>query len=155
MSDAEYAFLTTWRIDAPLAAVWEAVYHVERWPSWWRALEQAEEIAPGDTQRVGYTCRLTWKGVLPYRLIVQMRAVRVEPPALLESLASGELEGRGIWRLSPRDGGTTAQYDWRVRTTTRWMNRLAPLARPFFAWNHDIVMRQGEAGLKRLLEPPR
>jgi hypothetical protein len=32
------------------------------------------------------------------------------------------------------------------------MNRLAPLARPLFAWNHDVVMRQGAAGLARLLQ---
>jgi hypothetical protein len=27
------------------------------------------------------------------------------------------------------------------------MNRMAPLARPAFAWNHDYVMRQGALGL--------
>ena len=27
------------------------------------------------------------------------------------------------------------------------MNRLAPIARPAFAWNHDWVMRQGAHGL--------
>jgi hypothetical protein len=31
------------------------------------------------------------------------------------------------------------------------MNLLAPLARPVFAWNHDVVMRWGGEGLARLL----
>jgi hypothetical protein len=31
------------------------------------------------------------------------------------------------------------------------MNVLAPLARPAFAWNHDIVMRQGADGIAREL----
>ena len=31
------------------------------------------------------------------------------------------------------------------------MNRLAPLARPAFAWNHDYVMRQGARGLAEKL----
>lgn len=31
------------------------------------------------------------------------------------------------------------------------MNLLAPLARPLFAWNHDVVMAWGLAGLLRLL----
>ena len=31
------------------------------------------------------------------------------------------------------------------------MNRLAPVARPLFAWNHDVVMRRGAEGLARLL----
>ena len=31
------------------------------------------------------------------------------------------------------------------------MNLLAPLARPIFEWNHDVVMRRGAEGLARLL----
>jgi hypothetical protein len=31
------------------------------------------------------------------------------------------------------------------------MNLLAPVARPFFAWNHDVVMRWGGEGLSRLV----
>jgi hypothetical protein len=38
-----------------------------------------------------------------------------------------------------------------VKTTEWWMNLLAPIARPLFAWNHDVVMRQGGEGLARLL----
>lgn len=43
------------------------------------------------------------------------------------------------------------RYEWDVRTTQWWMNALAPLARPVFAWNHDYVMRQGGEGLRRRL----
>ena len=43
-------------------------------------------------------------------------------------------------------------YEWNVRTARAWMNRLAPVARPVFAWNHDVVMRQGADGLARLLD---
>jgi hypothetical protein len=31
------------------------------------------------------------------------------------------------------------------------MNLLAPIAKPVFAWNHDVVMRQGGEGLARRL----
>ena len=41
-----------------------------------------------------------------------------------------------------------------MRTSRAWMNRLAPVARPLFAWNHDAVMRQGAAGLAALLDAP-
>jgi hypothetical protein len=34
------------------------------------------------------------------------------------------------------------------------MNLLAPLARPVFAWNHDVVMRWGAEGLAKLLRAP-
>jgi hypothetical protein len=45
-------------------------------------------------------------------------------------------------------------YEWDVRTARAWMNWLAPVARPAFAWNHDAVMRQGAEGLARLLGVP-
>ena len=153
MSGAEYVFLTRWSINAPQQAVWDVIAQVERWVAWWQGLERVEPLAPGDARRVGRCCRLTWKGRLPYRLIVDMTTVRIEAPRLLESAANGELEGRGIWRLSSHDDGTAVTYEWRVRTTKPWMNLIAPLARPIFAWNHDVVMRQGQRGLKQLLEP--
>jgi hypothetical protein len=76
-----------------------------------------------------------------------MRVTRSQPPYLLEAHASGELEGVGVWRLYTGPLGTVAVYSWDVSTTRRWMNRIAPFARPAFAWNHDYVMRQGAQGL--------
>jgi hypothetical protein len=50
------------------------------------------------------------------------------------------------------EGGVTAvTYEWSVATTKAWMNLVAPLARPVFAWNHDWVMRRGGEGLAREL----
>ena len=37
------------------------------------------------------------------------------------------------------------------RRTRAWMNRLAPMGRPAFAWNHDYVMRHGAQGLAERL----
>jgi hypothetical protein len=42
-------------------------------------------------------------------------------------------------------------YVWRVQLRQRWMRLLAPLLAPVFRWNHDAVMRAGEAGLRRHL----
>jgi uncharacterized protein YndB with AHSA1/START domain len=148
---ASYSFVTTWRFSAPVEAVWEAIFDSERWPLWWNGLEQVIELVPGDANRVGCVRRFTWKGRLPFRLVVDMRVIRVEPPTTLESIASGALEGRGLWSLARSAQGTTVRYDWQVRTTKRWMNLVAPLARPLFTWNHDVVMRRGEAGLRRTL----
>ena len=147
-----YAFTTHWHIGAPLGTVWESILHSEQWPRWWPGLQRVLELRPGDDRHVGCVRRFVWKGRLPYTLTVEMAITRVEPPTLLESEASGELVGRGVWRLSPSAEGTAVRYDWRVATTTRWMNWLAPVARPVFRWNHDVVMRNGECGLKRLLE---
>jgi hypothetical protein len=65
--------------------------------------------------------------------------------------AAGELTGTGHWRLFEQDGVTAVTYDWRVRTTKAWMNALAPLARPVFEYNHNIVMGWGGQGLAQRL----
>jgi uncharacterized protein YndB with AHSA1/START domain len=147
---ADYTFLTTWCVDAPIDAVWDVIFDTERWPEWWKGVEQVVELEPGDDNKVGNLSRYTWKSRLPYRLEFDMRTTRVERPHLIEGVAQGELEGEGRWRFY--DGrGTAVTYEWVVKTTEPWMNLLAPLARPVFAWNHDVVMRQGGEGLARRL----
>jgi uncharacterized protein YndB with AHSA1/START domain len=148
---ADYRFLTTWLLEAPRTDVFQAIWDSERWPEWWRGVESVRTLEPGDEEGVGSLGRFVWRSRLPYRLEFDTRIVRVERPFLLEGRASGELEGTGCWRLFEERGVTAATYDWRVRTTTRWMNRLAPLMRPAFAWNHDVVMGWGAEGLGRLL----
>ena len=74
----------------------------------------------------------------------------IERPFLIEAEADGELAGTGRWRFF--DGGETAvTYEWNVHTTRPWMNLLAPIARPVFRWNHNVVMHQGGQGLADLL----
>jgi hypothetical protein len=41
------------------------------------------------------------------------------------------------------------RYDWRVDLGKPWMRTLAPLLRPAFAWNHNVLMRWGEQDLSR------
>jgi len=82
-----------------------------------------------------------------YTLEFDSRITRLEAPYLIEGHASGELEGLGVWKLFESPLGTVATYNWDVATTRAWMNRLAFLARPVFACNHDYVMRQWAQGL--------
>jgi hypothetical protein len=69
----------------------------------------------------------------------------------MDGSATGELAGTGSWRLYEDDGSTAVLFEWRVQTTRRWMNLLAPFARPLFRWNHDRLMRAGGRGLARRL----
>jgi uncharacterized protein YndB with AHSA1/START domain len=147
----EYRFLTTWLLECERRRVWDAIYDSAAWPRWWRGVERVVETVPGDEDGVGQVARYTWKSKLPYELEFEMRTTRVEPPRLLEGEASGELEGSGRWRLFEQDGVTAVVYEWNVATTRPWMNVLAPLARPAFAWNHDWVMRNGGRGIAALL----
>jgi hypothetical protein len=148
---ADYSFVTLWRFRAPLAPVWEMIYRSEEWPSWWRGVERVERIEPGDAVGIGTLQRYTWKSRLPYRLVFAMRLTRVEPLSVIEGEAVGELTGKGVWRLKQEGDVTVVRYDWNVLTTKRWMNLLAPVARPVFQWNHDVVMNWGAEGLARKL----
>jgi hypothetical protein len=148
---ADYAFLTTWLLDSPREPVWEAIYDQERWPEWWRGVEEVEERDGGDDGGVGAVARMAWKSLLPYRVEFEVTTTHVERPHLLQADAVGELAGIGRWRLFERDGVTAVIYEWNVSTTKPWMNLLAPVARPVFEWNHDWVMARGGEGIARLL----
>ena len=143
----EYRFLTTWLLECERERAWEAVFDSKAWPSWWRGVERVEILAPGDAGGVGQLGRYTWRSALPYELTFDTRTTRAERPHLLEGRASGQLEGAGVWRLFEQGGVTAVVYEWNVRTTKRWMNLLAPLARPAFEWSHDWVMRNGATGI--------
>jgi uncharacterized protein YndB with AHSA1/START domain len=143
----EYRFVTRWRLAAPREAVWQRLVDPDAWPRWWRGVEKVELLAAGDASGLGSLRRYTFRSRLPYRLAFDMRTTRVEPPAALEGEASGELVGTGRWELSEDGDGTRVVYHWNVRTAKRWMNLLAPLLRPAFAWNHDVIMRWGGEGL--------
>jgi len=146
-----YDFVTVWRVKAPIESVWNEIYHSGDWPTWWKGVESVVEVRKGDERGVGSIHRYTWKSKLPYRLSFDMETVRVEPPRLLEGIAVGELQGRGLWQLSIESSETIVRYDWNVVTTKRWMNLLSPIARPLFEWNHNVVMNWGAEGLQKRL----
>ena len=148
---ASYDFITLWRVAAPLEDVWDLIYHSEQWPEWWKGVEKVEKLSDGDANHIGAIHRYTWKSKLPYRLVFEMKTTRIEPLALIEGQAIGELQGQGRWQFSNDGATTTVRYDWKVATTKCWMNYLAPIARPVFKWNHDVVMGWGGEGLARRL----
>ena len=147
-----YDFVTIWRVKAPIESIWNEIYHSRDWPKWWQGVESVSEVRKGDESGVGSIHRYTWKSKLPYRLSFDMETIRIEPPWLLEGIAAGELQGRGLWQLSTEGDDTIVRYDWRVATTKRWMNLLSPIARPLFEWNHDVVMSWGAKGLAERLQ---
>lgn len=113
-----------------------------------------DELTPGDGSRVGSRYRIEWRSRIPYSVEFDFTVDRIESPALMEGRAEGDLNGRGRWRLFEDGGVTAVLYEWNVATTKGWMNAVAPLARPVFAWNHDLVMRWGGEGLARELGVP-
>jgi hypothetical protein len=70
----------------------------------------------------------------------------------LEAEATGELAGTGRWTLTAADGGTLVRYNWDIRTTRRWMNLLAPVARPVFV-SGAALAALGALGWRRRVSP--
>ena len=147
---ATYSFLTTWILDAPRESVWDAIYEVESWPSWWAGVKRVDKLEHGNGDGIGALYRHEWRSVIPYPVRFETRITEIERLHLIEAEADGELAGTGRWRFF--DGSATVvTYEWNVRTTRPWMNLVAPFARPVFAWNHQAVMRNGGIGLGRML----
>lgn len=140
-----YAFLTTWLLECERQVVWDALQDVERWPEWWRGVVRVTELEP----RTRYS--IAWRSRIPYELEFEFTVVSQDAPHSMDGRAAGDLEGTGQWRLFEHDGVTAVTYEWNVRTTRRWMTLLAPVGRPLFEYNHDLVMRWGGEGLARRL----
>lgn len=149
-----YSFVTAWEIDAPIEPVWEAILHSEHWPQWWRGVLAVTELEAGEPGGLGNLRRYTFRGRLPYTLGFDARVTRIEAPHALDAAAEGDLVGEGRWRLRAEGARTLVRYEWDVCTTRAWMDWIAPLARPLFTWNHDVIMRWGEQGLRRHLSTP-
>jgi hypothetical protein len=147
---SDYRFVTTWCLDAPIDRVFAAIEDTARWPEWWSGVRAADLLEDGDEDGVGRLWRLVWRSRLPYDLAFESRVTRIERPYVLEGDADGELVGVGRWRLYEGQG-TAVVYEWNVSTARAWMNHLAPVARPLFGWNHNVVMRWGGQGLARRL----
>jgi len=141
---SRYQLLTTWLLDAPIDRVWDVLHDARRWPSWWRGVERADVVSDD-------LWRTTWRSILPYELTFDFEIVARDRPYRLSGVARGELAGTGTWRLYEGAEGTASTWDWEVATTARWMNAVAPAARPVFVWNHGWVMRRGAEGLAREL----
>ena len=151
---AEYRLLTIWRIEAPMEKVYTAIHDSPCWPDWWPSVRKVEQLAAGDAQGIGSVWRYAWQGQLPYRLVFEVCATRIEKLVAIEGTVRGDLEGIGRWHFSRHGAFSVVHCAWQVRSTRWWMNLIAPFARSMFIHNHALLMAQGGAGLARLLGSP-
>jgi uncharacterized protein YndB with AHSA1/START domain len=151
LTATRFDLVTIWTLEAPVEKIWAELISPESWPQWWRAVKRVEPIVPGGADGVGAVRRFTWGTALPYTISFDVETTRVEPNHLIVGEARGELNGTGIWTLTPAGNGTSVRYDWGVELTLAWQRALAPVLRPVFAWNHTVVMGWGETGIRRRL----
>jgi uncharacterized membrane protein len=147
-----YEFVTIWKFDAPLEEVWKVIKDSEKWSEWWKGVLWVEQTKAGDENGIGSIHRSTWKSALPYRIQFDTELINIEHQKIIEAKAFGELEGYGLWTFTKlNDNQTKVRYDWKIKTTKRWMNIFSPIAKPFFQWNHDVIMNWGGEGLAKKL----
>jgi carbon monoxide dehydrogenase subunit G len=151
---ADYHYVSTWQLQAPIEQVWPAISDLEHVPAWYPAVQEVQTLTAGDPDGIGRRVRYLIKGRLPMRLAFEATITRVDPPREVELRAEGELAGTGRWDLQQHGDVTSVRYTWDVRTTKPWMNLAAPLARPLFTWNSKGVMLEAGEGLARHLQVP-
>jgi hypothetical protein len=144
----QYHLTTRWTVDAPVGAVWTELSRPEEWPAWWKGVVAVHLLEPGDSNGMGAYRRITWHGVLPSRLTFNMRTVRIQPRALIEAVADGQLTGVGRWQLTRAGAGTEVQHDWIVNVPLPAIAIIGPLAGLLFKLNHRSLMEAGRRGLE-------
>lgn len=142
----EYVFIDEWHVDAPPEPVFDALADGSTYPDWWRPvyLETTTDGPP----KLGRTSDQHFKGRLPYHLHTRSTITRYEPPTVVGADVTGDLRGRGLWTLTPRDGGTDVRFDWRVYAEKPIVRALTPVLRPLFRWNHAWAIARARDGLE-------
>src|SRR5207237_3794216 len=116
------------------------------YPDWWRPV-YIDTQTDGPPQ-LGRSSRQHFKGRLPYHLHTTSTITRYEPPLFVGADVEGDLRGRGLWTLTPHDGGTHVRFDWRVNADKPLVRVLTPLLRPLFRWNHAWAIARAREGLE-------
>lgn len=140
-----YVFHTTWRLRHDADAVYAALADVAAYPSWWPQVRAARQLDDG----VG---ELRCRSLLPYELTFVMRR-EVEDPAqrLLTARLEGDLTGTSSWTVTPHGSGCSAVFDEEVEVGTGGLRAAGRIARPALRFNHDLMMRSGQRGLRTWL----
>jgi len=88
------------------------------------------------------------RSVLPYSLTFQATDARQdEQTGILEIAMRGDLDGFSRWTIESERAGSIATFEEEVIVRKDSLRRLAVVARPFFRWNHAVMMRHGRRGL--------
>ena len=54
---ADYHYISTWQLQAPIERVWAAISDLEQLPAWYPAVQEVQTLTPGDPDGVGSRVR--------------------------------------------------------------------------------------------------
>jgi hypothetical protein len=144
----QYHLASRWTFAAPVGAVWAELSRPELWPTWWKGVQAVRLLEQGDGNGLGAYREMSWRGLFPARLRFKLRTVKIEPRALIETMADGQLTGMGRWQLVRAGAGTEVQHDWIVNVSVPDVPVLSALAGLLFRWNYHWLMKAGQRGLE-------
>jgi uncharacterized protein YndB with AHSA1/START domain len=142
---SEYVFIDEFDVDAPIEAVFDALADARTYPDWWKPVYL--DVEADGPPAVGCVSHQHFKGRLPYTLRTRSKIVRLDRPHSFEIEVEGDLTGRGVWTLTPRDGRVHVRFDWIVFADRPLLRRLTPVLRPLFRWNHNWSIARAREGL--------
>jgi Polyketide cyclase / dehydrase and lipid transport len=139
-------------VDAPQEAVFEALADARTYPEWWKPvyLRVEGDCAP----EVGCVSRQKFKGRLSYHLNTRSEIVRLERPREFEVEVAGDLTGKGVWTLTPRDGRVHIHFDWRVLADRPLLRILTPGPPSHVPLEPQLVDPAGDGGARALRSIP-
>jgi hypothetical protein len=140
-----YVFHSEWQLPAAPDEVYAALRDVASYPQWWPQVRSVRQL---DETRGELRCR----SLLPYDLVFEIDREVEDPGArVLAARQTGDLEGTSRWTIAAAADGTVAAFDEDVVVRKALVRRAGLIARPVLRFNHDLMMRDGERGLRRFL----
>jgi len=148
MASKDYHFITHWHVRAVVKDVTDIIRDRKALTRWWPSVHlKVEELEPGEANGIGTVMRLHTKGWLPYTLVWQFRIAEIYKDGFL-LVATGDLEGRGIWTFKQVGEWVDITYDWKISAEKSLLRYFSFIMKPLFAANHHWAMAQGEKSLK-------
>jgi hypothetical protein len=142
VSQRRFVFRSQWQLPALPRQVYDVLADVETYPRWWPQVRKARRI---DDVSGELTCR----SLLPYDLVFLMRQEVRDPDGLvLRAQMDGDLNGSTQWTITADGDGSIAVFDEDVSVGSGLVGAAGRLFRPALKFNHDLMMRAGEKGLR-------
>ena len=170
MAAHDYHFITNWRVESTVEEVSQILGDPSALVRWWLSVYlDVQVLEPGDERGLGRIVSLYTKGWLPYTLRWSFQVSEIQHDGFT-LLASGDFDGRGIWKLKQDSSWVDVVYDWKIKAEKPLLRYFSFLMKPIFAANHRWAMARGEESLKleiarrhaanaeelaRIPEPPR
>jgi hypothetical protein len=138
-----YVFRSQWRLAAHPDRVFAVLADVETYPQWWPQVRSTRRV---DDTSGEVTCR----SLLPYDLVFVLHRDLEDPESrVLRARMTGDLVGTSQWTVTADGEGSLAVFDEDVAVGKSGLRAAGRVLRPALRFNHDLMMRAGERGLRR------